>query len=99
MNMEVIVLNKNHYDMDGSTGASLTIFGEFIKNDYQAGVSISEAPINFDEHININDFPAKYSAKATMREIKNRQGKRMTGIFLSDLKLISKLEFKEILNK
>lgn len=94
--MEAIVLNKNHYDMDGSKGANVTIFGEFIKNDFQAGISVSEASINFEEHHLINEFPGRYSVTGTMREVKNRGGKRVTALHLSDFKLISKVEFKDV---
>lgn len=99
MKMDVLVLNKNFYEMDNQRGANVTVFGEFIDENYQSGISISEAPIPFEEHKKITVFPARYRVTASIRDLKNRSGKKVTGLFFSDFEFMEELELKPIQKK
>lgn len=93
MKIEVIVLGKNYYDMEGQKGANLVLAGDYEETNNKAGISISESVIDYDEHHNINVFPARYKAEAQIVSTKNRSGKNITSLKLTNLQLIEKLEF------
>lgn len=93
MKIEVIVLGKNYYDMEGNRGANLVIYGEYEETNNKAGISISEAIIDYEEHQNVKIFPAKYIADAKLVSVKSRSGKNVTALKLSKLELKEKLKF------
>lgn len=93
MKIEVIVLGKNHYDMEGQRGANLVIYGEHEETNNKAGISVSEASIDYLEHEKINVFPAKYVGDAQLVSTKSRGGKNVTSLKLSNLELLEKLKF------
>lgn len=93
MKIEVILLGKNFYEFEGQKGANLVVFGELEETNNKAGISISEASIEYDEHHLVNTFPAKYSATAQLVSIKSRSNKNVTSLKLSDLKLVEELHF------
>lgn len=93
MKMEVVLLGKNFYEMDNNRGANVVVYGEYEDTNNKTGMSISEASIDFYEHSGLTVFPAKYSATAQMVGVKNRAGKIVTTLKLSDFKLIEELEF------
>lgn len=95
MKIEVIVLGKNHYDMEGQKGANLVIYGEHEETNNKAGISISEASIEYDEHHKINIFPGRYSGDAQLISTKSRSGKNVTSLKLTNLKLIEELSFSK----
>lgn len=93
MKIEVVVLGKNHYDMEGQRGANLVIYGEHEVTNNKAGISISEASIDYSEHEKINVFPAKYQGDAQLISTKSRSGKNVTSLRLTNLKLMDELTF------
>lgn len=96
MKIEVIVLGKNHYDMEGQRGANLVIYGEYEETNNKAGISVSEASIDYLEHERVNVFPARYSGDAQLVSTKSRGGKNVTSLRLSNLKLVEKLDFIKV---
>lgn len=93
MKIEVVVLGKNHYDMEGQRGANLVIYGEYEETNNKSGISISEASIDYTEHEKINIFPGKYQGDAQLISTKSRSGKNVTSLKLTNLKLIEELTF------
>lgn len=93
MKIEVILLGKNHYDMDGNKGASVVIYGDIEETNNRAGVSISNATIDYDDHKSLNVFPARYMAKPSFISTKSRGGKDVATLKLSGLELVEHLEF------
>lgn len=96
MKMEIVVLNKNFYSMEGQSGANVTILGDYSEDAFKAGISISEAPIPYNEHEKVNTFPAKYRVTGSFGEIKNRGGKKVTGITFSNFEFLNKVELKDV---
>ncbi len=93
MRTEVILLAKNHYDMEGNKGASVLLFGENETTNNKAGVSISNADIDYDEHTKLTIFPARYLADLSFITKKSRAGKDIASFKLTNLELVEKLEF------
>lgn len=96
MKIEVLVLGKNHYDMEGQRGAKLVLYGEYEETNNKAGISVSQAAIDYDEHSKLTVFPAKYRADASLTSIKSRSGKDETGLRLSNLELVNKVDLVKV---
>lgn len=92
MKVEVLVLGKNHYDMEGQRGANLVLYGDYEETNNKAGISISQATIDYDDHSKLTVFPAKYRGDASFISIKNRSGKDVTGLRLSNLEFVNKVD-------
>lgn len=99
MKMEFIVLGKNFYSMPDNQGANLIILGDYEETSHKAGLSVSEASIDFNEHLNIKEFPAVYQANAKLTSIKQQSGKIRTGLKLENIELKNKVEIKDVKNK
>lgn len=92
MKMEVVILGKNFYDMNGKQGANVVLLGSNETTDNKMGLSVSEASIPYDEHFNLKVFPARYECEGDFVSVKNRSGKSITSLFLSNFILKSKLK-------
>ncbi len=93
MKTEVILLAKNHYDMEGNRGASVLLYGDYEDTNNKTGISITNADIDYEEHHKLNTFPAKYSCDFVFVTKKNRSGKDITGLKFTNLELVEKLKF------
>lgn len=96
MKIEVILLGKNHYDMDGNKGASVVLYGEYEVTNNRAGISISNATIDYSVHETLTVFPARYLAKPSFVSIKSRGGKDTASLKLSDFELVEQLSMQGI---
>ena len=100
MKMEVVVLGKNFYDISNQQGnvqgANVVIYGEYEETGNKAGISVSEASIDFSEHQKLNIFPARYRTTAELVSTKNRSGKNVTSLKLSDFELLEQVEFTSV---
>lgn len=97
MKMDIVLLGKNFYDMNGQQGANVVVLGSYEDTSNKTGLSVSEANIPYSEHFELKYFPAIYSADGELVSVKNRSGKSVTSLKLSNLKLKSKLELKEVI--
>lgn len=92
MKMEVVVLGKNFYDMNGQQGANVVLLGSEEDTNNKMGLSVSEAAVPYDEHQSIKVFPAKYECEGDFVAVKNRSGKLITSLKLSNFVLKSRLK-------
>lgn len=95
MKMQVILLNKNFYEMDNGRGANVLIYGDLMETNNKKGVSISEASIPFEEHKLITVFPARYEVDVNFSEVTARNGKSKTSMSFRNLKLLNEVEFHD----
>lgn len=101
MKMEIVALGKNFYDISNQQGtnvqgANVVIYGEYEETGNKAGISVSEASIDFNEHEKLTVFPARYRTTAELVSIKNRSGKNVTSLKLSDFELLEQVEFTTV---
>lgn len=99
MDIEVIILGKNHYDMDGNKGANLVLFGSHEETNNKAGIAITEAVIDYDDHFKVNVFPALYKASIEFVGAKSRGGKNVTSLKLSNLEFKNRVKFTPDISK
>src|SRR5690348_12675467 len=100
MKTEVIVVQVNHYEMQDNRGLSVRIIGDFEKTNNKFGLSVSEATVpNYSElrnlTMNANDLPAKFSADLSFITKKDKGGKEITSIALSNLEFKNSVEFTD----
>jgi len=93
MKTEIIILGKNHYNMDGNTGASVVIYGDYDATNNREGISISNASIDYEEHTSLTSFPGVYIADASFLSSKNKAGKDVATLKLKNLQLKEKVKF------
>lgn len=93
MKIEVVLLAKNHYNMEGNKGATVLVYGENEVTNNRSGISISNASIEYNQHEELEVFPGRYSGEATFVGSKNKSGKEVTTLKLSKLQLIEELDF------
>ena len=93
MQIEILVLGKNFYDMEGQRGANLVVFGEFEETNNKKGISISETPIDFEQHHLVDTFPAIYKGEMALISAKNRSGKNVTTIKIANPVLLYEVDF------
>lgn len=93
MRTDVILLGKNHYEMEGNRGASVVVYGDHVENNNRSGVSISNASIDYSNHDKLNIFPGTYTADISFVDVKSSAGKLVTSLKLSNVVFKERLKF------
>lgn len=100
MKTEVIIVQVNHYEMQDNRGLSVRVIGDFEATNNKFGLSVSDATVpNFQElgklKSHSSDLPAKFTADLSFITKKDRSGKEIPSIALSNLEFKNSLEFVE----
>lgn len=97
MKMEVVLLGKRFYEMENNKGAFLILYGDHEETNNKSGISISECPIEFNEHSSVTVFPGRYSAEGKFLSVKDKSGNTKTSIALSNVKFIEELKLTKVI--